>query len=139
MEKELDINGIFNDLICIEKHNLISKCYPIQFDVDNIKELFEFLLQLFEMLCKYFFGDSNNKVNLEALTDEDFAKINKYFNAIGFICKFDILPANANNINYAYTNRYDRLVGVTNIENLDKLLFGILCKDKIYIIQFSIL
>ena len=68
-EKDLDINEIFNEVTSssIPKE---PNSYPLQFELDSLKELFEFLLQFVTMLCKEFYSDDNGQVNLGNMTPE---------------------------------------------------------------------
>ena len=135
-ERDLNTDDIFNDLIELKPKDLTPNSYNIKFELDNVKELFEFLLELFTKLSKYYFGDENGQVNLELLSVDDFDIINKYFNAIGFKSNFEILPANAENLNYAHHNRFDR-IEITPTTPIDSLIFGLKCKATLYIISFS--
>jgi hypothetical protein len=132
-EKELDLNQIFNEVIKL--HKVEPNCYPLQFDLDNIRELYEFLLEFTTLLFKYFYGDENEKVNLSILSQQDFDKINKYINAIGFTGTFQILPANAHYLNYANDYRYDR-INITLDTKLENLFLGLKCEQLLYIISF---
>jgi hypothetical protein len=133
-EKDLDIDEIFNEVI--NKKTLEPKSYPLEFEVDSLKELFEFLLQFVTMLCKHFYGDINNQVNLNTLTENDFKKINEYIMCIGFTCNFQSLPANANNLNHVFTHRFDKVV-ITETTLFRDLLFGIKCDQMLHVINFD--
>jgi hypothetical protein len=134
-EKDLDINEIFNEVTSssIPKE---ANSYPLQFELDSLKELFEFLLQFVTMLCKEFYSDDNGQVNLGNMTPEQFITVNKYMQSIGFNCDFKAVPAIAQNINNTYNNRYDRIT-ITKNTKLSDLLFGILCGNVLYIISFD--
>jgi len=134
-EKDLDINEIFNEVTSssIPKE---PNSYPLQFELDSLKELFEFLLQFVTMLCKEFYSDDNGQVNLGNMTPEQFITVNKYMQSIGFNCDFKAVPAIAQNINNTYNNRYDRIT-ITKNTKLSDLLFGILCSNVLYIISFD--
>jgi len=134
-EKDLDINEIFNEVTSssIPKE---PNSYPLQFELDSLKELFEFLLQFVTMLCKEFYSDDNGQVNLGNMTSEQFITVNKYMQSIGFNCDFKAVPAIAQNVNNTYNNRYDRIT-ITKNTKLSDLLFGILCSNVLYIISFD--
>ena len=134
-EKDLDINEIFNEVTSssIPKE---PNSYPLQFELDSLKELFEFLLQFVTMLCKEFYSDDNGQVNLGNMSPEQFITINKYMQSIGFNCDFKAVPAIAQNINNTYNNRYDRIT-ITKNTKLSDLVFGILCGNVLYIISFD--
>ena len=134
-ELDLDIHEIFNE---ITKKTTPGEpnSYPISFELNSLKECFEFLLQLLTMLCKHFYGDDNNQVNLSSMTSDQFENINKYMLSIGFTCIFKGVPANSHNINNTYTNRYDRIT-ITSQTKLEDLIFGIKCENIIYIVSFG--
>lgn len=134
-EKDLDINEIFNEVTSssIPKE---PNSYPLQFELDSLKELFEFLLQFVTMLCKEFYSDDNGQVNLGNMSPEQFITINNYMQSIGFNCDFKAVPAIAQNVNNTYNNRYDRIT-ITKNTKLSDLLFGILCGNVLYIISFD--
>jgi hypothetical protein len=133
--KDLDIDEIFNEVINIA--NLTPNSYPLEFEMNSLKELFEFLLQFTTMLCKHFYGNENNQVDLSKLSQNDFMKINDYMMCIGFSCNFKAQPANSRNLNYASLHRYDR-VAITTQTKLKDLIFGLKCNATLYIISFDI-
>jgi hypothetical protein len=134
--KDLDIDEIFNEVILL--HNLVPNIYPLEFEIDSLTELFEFLLQFVTMLCKYFYGDEKGQVNLSSMSQNDFIKIDNYMKCIGFSCNFQAVSANSYNSNYVYDNRYDR-IEITPQTKLKDLLFGIQCNTMLYVISFDIL
>jgi len=132
--KDLDIDEIFDEVISL--NNPAPNAYPLEFNLDSLKELFEFLLQFVTMLCKYFYGDEKGQVDLSTLSQNDFINIDNYMKCIGFSCNFQGLPANNYNINYVYDNKYDRLE-ITPHTQLKDLLFGIKCNAMLYVIRFD--
>jgi hypothetical protein len=133
-EKDVDIYEIFNEVV--QSSPKEPNSYPLQFELDSLKELFEFLLQFVTMLCKEFYGDDKGQVNLANLTTDQFNLIDRYMQSIGFKCTFQPMPANADNINICYVNRFDRIV-ITPETRLNELMFGIKCNDMLYVIMFS--
>jgi hypothetical protein len=131
---DITITEIFNDIIT--QGNQQPNSYSLGFELDSLKELFEFLLQLTTMLCKYFYSNENEQVNLSLLSPNDFQLIDKYMQVIGFTCGFTALPANANNINWAYSTRYDR-IPITQETKLEDLHLGLKCQEMLYIINFK--
>ena len=133
-EKEVDINEIFNEVTKTspQAHNT----YPLQFELNSLKELFEFLLQFVTMLCKEFYADDKGVVNLAVLTPDQFNIIDRYMQSIGFKCLFQPMAANANNLNISYVNRYDRLT-ITPETRLNELMFGIKCDTILFVISFD--
>ena len=133
-EKDVDIYEIFNEVVKSSPKEPNS--YPLQFELDSLKELFEFLLQFVTMLCKEFYGDDKGQVNLANITADQFNLIDRYMQSIGFKCTFQPMPANADNINICYVNRFDRIT-ITPETRLNELMFGIKCNDLLYVIMFS--
>ena len=131
---DLDINEIFSQVVSHKKPQPNS--YPLAFELDSIKELFEFLLQFVTMLCKYFYVNESAQVDLNTLTPEDFIIIDSYMQSIGFRCIFRNLPANANNLNWANITRYDR-VEITPQTKLRDLHFGLKCNTALFVISFE--
>ena len=132
--KDLDIDEIFNDIINLE--NITPYIYPLEFDLNSIKELFEFLLQFTTMLCKHFYGNANGNVDLSTLNKDDFIKINNYLMCMGFTCTFQALPANYYNLNFTSANRYDKIT-ITQNTKLNELIFGLRCNQILYVITFD--
>ena len=133
-EKDVDIYEIFNEVVKSSPKEPNS--YPLQFELESLKELFEFLLQFVTMLCKEFYGDDKGTVNLANLTSDQFNLIDRYMQSIGFKCTFQPMPANADNINICYVNRFDRII-ITPETKLNELMFGIKCNEMLYVIMFS--
>lgn len=132
--KDLDIHQIFDEVTKSAPREPNS--FPLQFELESLKELFEFLLQFVTMLCKEFYGDSNGQVNLGNMNPEQFNIINKYMQSIGFTCNFNSLPANFNNINFYHNNRYDRIT-INSNTTLNELYFAIKCEHILYVINFE--
>ena len=133
-EKDVDIYEIFNEVVKSSPKEPNS--YPLKFELESLKELFEFLLQFVTMLCKEFYGDDKGTVNLANLTSDQFNLIDRYMQSIGFKCTFQPMPANADNINICYVNRFDRII-ITPETKLNELMFGIKCNEMLYVIMFS--
>jgi len=133
-EKEVDINQIFNEVTKTSPQ--APNTYPLQFELNSLKELFEFLLQFVTMLCKEFYADNKGVVNLALLTPEQFILIDNYMQSIGFKCLFQPMAANADNLNISYVNRYDRLT-ITPTTKLNELSFGIKCDAILFVISFE--
>ena len=62
--------------------------------------------------------------------------ITVYLNSIGFKANYQILPANAYNINYTATNRYDKKE-ITPQTILNELFLGIKIEQRLFIISFE--
>tara|TARA_B100000029_G_scaffold444816_1_gene464842 strand:- start:620 stop:1036 length:417 start_codon:yes stop_codon:yes gene_type:complete len=106
----------------------------------NIKDLFEFILTFFTKGMKMLFGNSNNNnnVNLNSLSNNDFAKITEYMNSVGFSCIVDIYSSEEANkydfMSIKYTN-----VKITGNTKLFELKLPLKCNDKVYVISFDFL
>jgi hypothetical protein len=131
---DITIDEIFNNII--KELKPLPNSYPLGFELDSLKELFEFLLQLVTMLCKHFFSNDAGQVNLALLSPTDFQLIDKYMQFIGFTCGFQALPANADNLNWAYETRYDR-IPINSQTLLEELHIGLKCNDILYVINFK--
>ena len=133
-ETELDIQEIFNKVTA----NLPKEpnSFPLHFEMSSLKEIFEFLLQFVTMLCKEFYGNELGQVDLANMSPDQFIMVNKYMQSIGFTCEFKAVPAIAQNINNTYDKRYDRVV-ITPNTKLSDLLFGILCGNVLYVVNFE--
>lgn len=133
------IDDIFNKIIILDYNLLKPFCVDITFEeIQDIKELFEFLLQFITKLFKYFNSDNNGIVNLSLLTLTDFDKINKYLSCIGFKSSFNKLPATNENIDFVNNNKYTN-IKFTQTTQLKELMFGLKCDNNIYIITFDYL
>jgi hypothetical protein len=135
-EKDVDIDEIFNEVV--KSSPQAPNSYPLKFELESLKELFEFLLQFVTMLCKEFYGDEKGQVNLATLSPEQFVLIDKYMQSIGFKCIFQPMAANADNINISYVNRFDRIT-ITPDTKLKELMFGIKCDTVLFVISFDVL
>ena len=135
-EKDVDIYEIFDEVI--KTHPKEPNSYPLQFELNSLKELFEFLLQFVTMLCAKFYGDEEGRVNLASISPEQFNLIDKYMQSIGFKCTFQPMQANSDNLNICYVNRFDRII-ITPETKLNELMFGIKCDTVLYVITFNVL
>lgn len=131
---DLDIDEIFNEVISIR--NPKPNSYPLGFELDSLKELFEFLLQFLTMLCKHFYGNNNGQVDLSSLNPSDFVNIDTYMQCIGFQCIFEKKTANANNLNWANETRYDR-IGISTETQLKDLHLALRCGNTLFVISFQ--
>ena len=57
---------------------------------------------------------------------------------LGFSSNFNIMNITNENLEYASRNRYDR-IDINNNTKLKDLIFGLKCKNKLYIISFDLL
>lgn len=118
--------------------NPVKESHSIQLETEDMDmgDLFEFLLLVFTNGLRKLYGNENNKVNLGDLSKEQFEKVNKYFNSIGFDCTYVAYPLEVekkidfNKLSY-------RNVEITTKTQLDDLCFPMKVDDKIYIIGFK--
>ena len=76
----------------------------LQFQTNNLKELFENLLDIFTQGMKIKYANKDNKVDLEKLTPNNIANFNEYFHSFGI--NLNILVENYNFLN---PDKYNKL------------------------------
>jgi len=130
----MDIDEVFSKLISTSPKP--PNTYKLSLDESNLKELFEFLLEIFTMLCKHFHGDEDGRVELQLLSTNDLIYINKYMGSLGFNCIFNQVQTNSSNCEYYSQNRYDK-IEITPTTNLLDLFFALRCNNTLNIIQFN--
>lgn len=113
-----------------------AKSIPFALDSATLKELFEFLLEFFTDLCKYYHGDEKGQVDIGTISPADFQQLNGFMESIGYSVIFSHQPANFDNCQYYSTNRYDK-IAITENTQLIELFFAIKCGQVLNIIQFS--
>ena len=114
------------------------KSISITLDSENLKEMFEFLLDFVTKIFKTLYSDERGVVDLEKLSDAHFNTVDQYMQSIGFKCNFNAMPATHANLTYLYQNRYDK-IEITRQTKLADLFFAIKCSQKVYCISFSFL
>jgi hypothetical protein len=104
----------------------------------DIKEIFEMLLMIFTEGMKILYGNSEGKVDLNSLKENDFSKVQEYFKSFGFLCNYKVyLPSQSGNINFEsrkYTN-----VNITDKTKLTELRLPLKCGPRIFEISFDFL
>jgi len=107
----------------------------IEEDMD-IKEIFEMLLMIFTEGMKILYGNSEGKVDLNSLRENDFVKVQEYFKSFGFLCNYKVyLPSQSANINFEsrkYTN-----INITEKTKLSELRLPLKCGPRIFEISFD--
>lgn len=104
----------------------------------TLVESFQTLLEIFTEGMKILHGDSNGKVNLCGLTEDDFMEFKKYFHSFGYECLykiFDYQEALNDNVDFEamkYTNKK-----ITPYTRLEELLFPLRIDTRVYVIYFS--
>ena len=109
----------------------------IQFDTENVKNLFESLLSLTTNGMRIKYGDNNGKVNLSNLTELNLINFNEYMHSFGIhmnieVEKFNPLLKDYEKMKYQNQN-------ITSQTNLKELKLLVLEKGYVYIISFDYL
>jgi hypothetical protein len=113
-----------------------SNTIPLEIEDMDMGDLFEFLLIVFTNGLKSLYGNENGKVNLGDLSEEQFGKVNQYFNSIGFDTTYVVYPLEAENM-VDFNKLSYRNADITSSTQLDDLCFPMKVSDKIYVIGFK--
>jgi hypothetical protein len=108
----------------------------ISFDTGDLVQLFESLLLIFTNGMRLLFGNSRGVVELDKLEQRDIELFQKYFNSIGFLFYFDVYEDTNDNRDKTQSMKYTNL-NINVDSQLSELYFPLLCKDKIYLINFD--
>jgi hypothetical protein len=112
-----------------------SISFSIEEDME-LKEIFEMLLMIFTEGMKILFADSDDKVDLNSLREQDFIKVQEYFKSFGFVCNYKVyLPSQANVMDFQsrkYTN-----ITITPKTKLADLRLPLKCGPRIFEINFD--
>ncbi len=113
----------------------------VAFTVDeemDMREVFEMLLMIFTEGMKILYGNEEGKVDLNARTEKDFAKVKEYFHSLGFNCEYKVyLPSQAAHMDFEsrkYTN-----VDITINTKLKELRLPLRCGPRVFEISFDFL
>jgi len=82
----IDIDDMINNIFTNEPQDI--KSIQLSFDVNDEYELFTILVDILTHGLKILFGDENDKVDINTITENDFKTIEKYFNSFGFDIKY---------------------------------------------------
>ena len=112
------------------------KSINLEFETDNLKELFENLLDIFTQGMKIHYGNELGIVDLSSLTQDNIINFNKYFNSFGIklLIHIEDIPI-INGFDYQqikYTN-----INITNNTKLNELKLPFLSNGIVYIISFD--
>jgi|APSaa5957512535_1039671.scaffolds.fasta_scaffold55220_2 hypothetical protein len=138
-EEEVDINELLSNIL---KNYPSDETIVFQFqNTVSVKDLFEILLQFFTNICKLYYGDENDRVNLQILTNDDLNFIRKYFKMIGM--DFNVETFNNNTIDnlekqFMYNNQYNK-IEITMQTPIEHLYFMLQCQNILYKISFTYL
>jgi len=109
----------------------------IEEDMD-IKEIFEMLLMIFTEGMKILYGNEEEKVDLNALREQDFIKVQDYFKSMGFVCNYKVyLPSQSQHINFE-ARKYSN-INITSKTLLKDLRLPLKCGPRIFEINFDFL
>lgn len=112
------------------------KSINLEFETDNLKELFENLLDIFTQGMKIQYGNETGIVDLSSLTQDNIINFNKYFNSFGIKLLIDIedkpIISGFNYQQIKYTN-----FNITNNTKLNELKLPFLSNGIVYIISFD--
>lgn len=142
----------FNNLVKYIFDKDYKEPYSIQLSLEecgSIKDLFQFLLELFTEGMKLKFGIFDEKknivtVNLELLSDNDFKKIKKYYQSFGFDLFYTAIPINKlneeeyhNNINLTKLS-FDKQFIINNNTKLEDLKYKLFTDNFLYTVYFKL-
>jgi len=82
----IDIDDMINNIFTNDPQDI--KSIQLSFDVNDEYELFKILVDILTHGLKILFGDENDKVDINTITENDFKTIEKYFNSFGFDIKY---------------------------------------------------
>ena len=112
------------------------KSINLEFETENLKELFENLLDIFTQGMKIHYGNETGIVDLSSLTQDNIINFNKYFNSFGIQLLIDIedkpIISGFNYQQIKYTN-----INITNNTKLNELKLPFLSNGIVYIIYFD--
>ena len=86
-EQEVGIDELINNIFYSPPKN--EKSINLDLDCDDIKQVFQVLVEIFTKGMKIKFGDNAGSVNLDELALEDFNLMKEYFASFGFKLFFD--------------------------------------------------
>mgnify|MGYP001295451193 CR=1 FL=1 len=86
--------------------------------------IFEQLLMIFVDGLKFFYGDSNGKVTLSELKQEDFEKVNQYFLSMNYKVNLEVFPT-INEYQFKFPNYFKHQEHITKETQLEDLFYEI--------------
>lgn len=111
------------------------KTVNLEFPDNNLKDLFENLLDIFTQGMKIKYGE-NNKVDLSKLQQKNIIEFNKYFNSFGINLNIEIEPYNIFNNEKYESLRYNKIL-ITKNTKLQELKLPFLSNNIVYLIYFN--
>jgi hypothetical protein len=107
-------------------------------DEMDIGDLFEFLLLVFTNGLRILYGNNNDKVDISTLNNQQFAKINDYFNSFGFNTSYVVYPQEMESVIDFNSLSYKNIT-ITSDTKIEDLCFPIKVYNNIYVVGFSFL
>ena len=99
--------------------------------------IFEQLLMIFVDGLKYFYGDSEGKVSINQLSEEDINKMNLYFQSMNYKIHLSIYPT-IFEYQFKYPNYFKTPHTINDSTTLDDFFYEIFInQNKVYRIQFN--
>ena len=114
-----------------------EKSIFISLDSYGLKDSFEMLLTFFVDGMNIEYGDTNEKVNLDSLTELNFSYLNKCMNSIGIKVDLDIVSPTNYLIKYHNFKDYSKII-YNNSTQLKDLKISFFTDFKCYIINFDL-
>jgi hypothetical protein len=112
---------------------------PLDMDKNINLHTYEQLLMIFVDGLKYFYGDSNNKVNVDILSIQDFDKINQYLKSMNYEVKLEIFET-INEYRFKFPNVFKNQENITNQTKLEDFYYEIFnSENKVFRISFKYL
>lgn len=131
---EIDLEGLVISIFSEPPGEPRSR--TIEFDTNNIKQLFESLLIIFTNGMKLLFGNLEGVVELENLSEQDINLVQRYYESMGFRFYFDVYDDSNENRRKTQEMKYTNLT-LTTQTRLKDLYFPLLSKGNIYLINFD--
>ena len=100
---------------------------------------FEQLLMIFVDGLKYFYGDSNNKVNLDDLSFKNFEKINQYFRSMNYEIQLEIFET-IHEYKFKFPNYFKNQGHINSETKLEDFYYEIFnSENKVFRVSFKYL
>ena len=129
---EIDLNNL---AVKIFTRSNFDEKIQVSFETLGLKDLFEMLLTLLTEGLKIFFGDANNKINLDNLNTEDFILLNKCLNKLDFSVNIEKMTIYEFITKENYKN-YSKII-MTNNTKLHDLKMEFHSGNHYYVVSFK--
>ena len=125
------INKLFNEPYKPPKSIQLSFVEQLE-----IKDIFEFLLEVFTFGGKKLFGNQEGKIDLDSCTDTEINMINNYCKSIGFTMYIDKYTGDDTRIVDFHSMSYQN-ININDNTQLKELKLPLNCKKNVYVIYFD--